>query len=66
MIEAFKVNDAEELRIGLFSNENKEMKKEVHLCKVEVNALTKRVENSEHLQKATSSAWRQPIRKRES
>lgn len=32
------------------------MKKKVHLCKAEVNALTKRVENYDNLQKIASSA----------
>lgn len=44
VIDAFRVRRVEiELRVGLFTTENEEMKKEVHLCKSEVNAMMKQV-----------------------
>lgn len=50
VIEAFKVRHAEaELRLGLLSTKNEDLNKEVHLCKVELNVLIKRVESSNNL-----------------
>lgn len=57
VIEAFKAKWEElETKVGQLSTENVELKEEVHLCKSEVNALTKRVENSDNLQKIASTA----------
>lgn len=43
-------------KVDALLKENKKLKDEVHLCKDEVNAFTKRVENSDNLQKIVSSA----------
>ncbi|CAA3005464.1 Hypothetical predicted protein [Olea europaea subsp. europaea] len=42
VIKAFRVKQAQsKLRVGLLTAKNEKMKKEIHLCKAEVNALMK-------------------------